>query len=227
VFVSVHIDGNKTFTEKTSGKTWNRWSMRMPPKCAATVLEASDLYVTGIYDVLTETKGKERSKVTIAVDETRMIYTEHSSTWDGKCRNYITMPDGSPMKKKMTLDVFQKNLPGIIEVSTDKAAPKPEKPKPAPVEAKPKAEKPKAAPKPEPKDETPPEQEDDSTERPIIVKLREAMAAYDLTEKQMFDKYNPKHTDRYGEVSSLSEWSDGFVEWLLKGMDKIAKVLKQ
>jgi len=232
VFVSVHIDGNKTFTEKTSGKTWNRWAMRMPPKCAATVLEASDLYVTGIYDVLTETKGKERSKVTIAVDETRMIYTEHSSTWDGKCRNYITMPDGSPMKKKMTLDAFQKNLQGIIEVSTDKTAPKPEKPKPAPVEAKPKAEKPKAekpkaAPKPEPTDDLPPELEDDSTERPIIVKLRKAMAAYDLTEKQMFDKYNPKHTDRYGEVSSLSEWSDAFVEWLLKGMDRIAQVLKK
>ena len=99
--------------------------------------------MTGIYDVLTETKGKERSKVTIAVDETRMIYTEHSSTWDGKCRNFVTMPDGSPMKKKMTLDAFQKNLQGIIEVSTDKSAPKPEKPKPAPVEAKPKAEKPK------------------------------------------------------------------------------------
>ena len=98
-----------------------------------------------------------------------------------------------------------------------------------PVEAKPKAEKPKAVPKPEPKDETPPEQEDAPTtgERPIIVKLREAMAAYDLTEKQMFDKYNPKHTDRYGEVSSLSEWSDAFVEWLLKGMDKIAKILKK
>lgn len=227
VFVSVHIDGNKTFTEKTSGKTWNRWSMRMPPKCAATVLEASDLYVTGIYDVLTETKGKERSKVTIAVDETRMIYTEHSSTWDGKCRNYITMPDGSPMKKKMTLDVFQKNLPGIIEVSTDKAAPKPEKPKPATAEEKPKAEKPKVAPKPEPKDDLPPELEGDSDERPIIAKLRKAMAAYDLTEKQMFDKYNPKHTDRYGEVSSLSEWSDAFVEWLLKGMDRIAQVLKK
>ena len=43
----------------------------------------------------------------------------------------------------------------------------------------------------------------------------------------MFDKYNPKHTDRYGEVSSLSEWSDAFVEWLLKGMDRIAQVLKK
>ena len=166
--------------------------------------------------------------MTIAVDETRMIYTEHSSTWDGKCRNYITMPDGSPMKKKMTLDAFQKSLPGIIEISTDKTAPKPEKPKPAPVEAKPEPKKPKAAPKPEPKDEPPPEQESEQTdERPIIAKLRDAMKAYDLTEEQMFTKYNHKHTERYGEVSSLSEWSDAFVEWLIRGMDKIAKVLKK
>ena len=131
------------------------------------------------------------------------------------------------MKKKMTLDAFQKNLPGIIAISTDKTA-KAEKPAPAPT-PKPKAEKPKPkpAPEPEPTDDLPPELEDDSTERPIIAKLREAMAAYDLTEEQLFNKYNPKHTDRYGEVSSLSEWSDAFVEWLLKGMDKIAKILKK
>ena len=146
---------------------------------------------------------------------------------DGKCRNYITMPDGSPMKKKMTLDVFQKNLPGIIEVSTDKSAPKPEKTNPATTEAKPKEEQPKDFPKPEPKDDLPPELEEDSDQRPIIAKLRKAIATYDLTEDQIFNKYNPKHTDRYGEVSSLSEWSDAFVEWLLKGMDRIAQVLKK
>ena len=235
VFTSVHIDGNKSFTEKTTGKTWNRWSMRMPPKCAATVLEATDLYVTGIYDVLTETKGKERSKLTLAVDETRMIYTEHSSTWDGKCRNYVTMPDGSPMKKKMTLDVFQKNIAGIIAASTDKNAERPKpKPKPAPAPEKPKDEEQKpepkkavAKPKPAPVEETVEEQPEAADERPIIAKLRAAIKAYDLTEEAMFNKYNPKHTDRYGEVSSLDEWTDGFVEWLLKGMDKIAKVLKQ
>lgn len=232
VFTSVHIDGNKTFTEKTTGKTWNRWAMRMPPKCAATVLEASDLYVTGIYDVLTETKGKERSKVTIGVDETRMIYTEHSSTWDGKCRNFVTMPDGSPMKKKMTLDVFQKNIEGILAVSTDKNAERPKhvpkhEPKPEP-KPEPKSEpKPEKKPVAKPKEETVEEQPETADERPIIAKLRKAMKAYDLTEEQMFNKYNPKHTDRYGEVSSLSEWSDKFVEWLLNGMDKIAKVLKK
>jgi hypothetical protein len=52
------------------------------------------------------------------------------------------------------------------------------------------------------------------------------MAAYDITEQQLFKKYNPKHTDRYGEVSSLSEWSDGFAEWILRGMPKIATILK-
>lgn len=227
VFTSIHIDGNKTFTEKTSGKTWNRWSMRMPPKCAATILETSDLYVTGIYDTITETTKKGRSEVTVAVDETRMIYTEHSSAWDGKCRAFITMPDGSPMKKKMTLDVFQKNLPAIIDVSTDRAAPKADKPKPAATASpKPKAEKPKEEPKPVSERPSSAGTETEG-ERPIIVKLRDAMAAYDLTEEQVFNKYNQKHTDRYGEVSSLSEWSDAFVEWLLKGMDKIAKVLKQ
>ena len=61
----------------------------------------------------------------------------------------------------------------------------------------------------------------------LCAKLRKAIAAYDLTEDQIFNKYNPKHTDRYGEVSSLSEWSDAFVEWLLKGMDRIAQVLKK
>jgi len=234
VFVSVHIDGNKTFVEKTSGKTWNRWAMRMPPKCAATVLEATDLYVTGIYDVLTETKGKERSKLTLAVDETRMIYTEHSSTWDGKCRNFVVMPDGSPMKKKMTLDVFQKNIEGILAASTDKNAERPKHtPKPAPkVEAakeepKPAPKKAVAKPKPAPVEETVEEQPEAADERPIIAKLRAAIKAYDLTEEAMFNKYNPKHTDRYGEASSIDEWADGFVEWLLKGMDKIAKVLKQ
>ena len=91
----------------------------------------------------------------------------------------------------------------------------------------------KAEPKPEkkpvakPKEETVEEQPETADERPIIAKLRKAMKAYDLTEEQMFNKYNPKHTDRYGEVSSLSEWSDKFVEWLLNGMDKIAKVLKK
>ena len=53
------------------------------------------------------------------------------------------------------------------------------------------------------------------------------MRAYDIAEEKMFNKYNPKHTERYGEVSSLSEWSDGFVDWLLKGMDKIATVLNK
>ena len=234
VFTSVHIDGNKTFVEKTTGKSWNRWTMRMPPKCAATVLEATDLYVTGIYDVLTETKGKERSKVTIAVDETRMIYTEHSSNWDGKCRNFVVMPDGSPMKKKMTLDVFQKNLEGILAASTDKTAERSvavEKPAPTPKAEEPKPEpkpvkKPAKKPKPEPVEE-PEEQPQTADERPIIAKLRAAMKAYDLTEEAMFNKYNPKHTDRYGEVSSLAEWTDGFVEWLLNGMDKIAKILKK
>lgn len=232
VFTSVHIDGNKSFIEKTSGKTWNRWSMRMPPKAATTILEATDFYVTGIYDVLTETKGKERSKVTIGVDETRMIYTEHSSIWDGKCRNFIVMPDGSPMKKKMTLDVFQKNLAGIIKASTDKIAkplPKSEPKTQTIVESKaeiegesetPKVKKPvsKSEPKSEPAN---------TTEREKIVKLREAMSAYNIAEEKMFNKYNPKHTERYGEVSSLSEWSDGFVDWLLKGMDKIATVLNK
>lgn len=230
VFTSVHIDGNKTFCEKTSGKTWNRWAMRMPPKCAATVLEASDLYVTGIYDVLTETKGKERSKVTIAVDETRMVYTEHSSTWDGKCRNFITMPDGSPMKKKMTLDAFQKNLADIVAVSTDKTL------KPAVATAVPAKvaktapvhkEEPPTATRQEqpttPKPSAPPKK----SEREIVAKLRESMAAYDITEEQIFGKYNAKHTERYGEASSVDEWSDKFIEWLLKGMDKIANILKK
>lgn len=233
VFTSVHIDGNRSFIEKTSGKTWNRWAMRMPPKAAAIILEATDFYVTGIYNVLTKTQGKERSEVTIGVDETRMIYTEHSSTWDGKCRNFITMPDGSPMKKKMTLDVFQKSLAGIIAVSTDKSAksaPKSE-PKPTPkaevkAEAKVEEEKltpKKSAPKSEPKSESAANTE---PVRAKIAKLREAMAAYDITEDKLFGKYNVKHTERYGEVSSLSEWSDAFVDWLLKGMDKIATVLK-
>ena len=231
VFTSVHIDGNKSFTEKTTGKTWNRWTMRMPPKCAATVLEATDLYVTGLYDVLTETKGKERGKVTIAVDETRMIYTEHSSNWDGKCRNFVVMPDGSPMKKKMTLDVFQKNLEGILAASTDKNAEKPKSSivNPRPTEAGKTTTDKTATPAPvEPeKDNAAQGVASSSSGRPIIDKLRAAIKAYDLTEKAMFNKYNPKHTDRYGEVSSLDDWSDGFVEWLLKGMDKIAKVLKQ
>lgn len=228
VFTSVHIDGNKTFTEKTTAKTWNRWAMRMPPKCAATVLEATDLYVTGIYDVITETKGKERSKVTIAIDETRMIYTEHSSAWDGKCRAFVTMPDGSPMKKKMTLDAFQKNLSGIIAASTDKSTPKPTpKSVSTSVAAKPEpSEKPVVKAKRIQKLETP-SPKGNYGERPIIAKLRKAMAAYDLTEEAMFGKYNPKHTDRYGEVSSLDEWTDGFVEWILKGMDRIVQVLKK
>ena len=227
VFTSVHIDGNKTFTEKTSGKTWNRWSMRMPPKCAATIYEATDFYVTGIYDVLTETKGKERSKVTIAVDETRMVYTEHCSAWDGKCRNFITMPDGTPMKKKMTLDVFQKNLPGIIAISTDKTGNLQQENEDTPTDEN--KNEPKESPTPVKKSAKKPAEEPAAPTgmRPAIAKLREAMAAYDLTEKQMFTKYNPKHTERYGEVSSLDEWADGFVGWLLAGMDRVAEVLKK
>lgn len=221
IILTLHISGDKTFTEKTTGKQWNRWAARLTPKCAEKLFSFSDLYFTGIYDVDTMQQKSGRGKLDIAVGETRMIYTEHSSDHDGKCRTFITMPDGSRMKKQMTLDEFQAVFAKVLEVSTDKnakvgefvesEAEAPSAPEPTPT--------PTPTPEPTPKPEL----------KPLALKLTEITAQYGFTDDQV-RKYCTKHNSKYGidfAVEPLNNWPDDYLAWLIRGFDKAAVKIKE
>lgn len=235
IIFTLHISGDKTFTEKTTGKQWNRWTARLTPKCAEKLFSFSDFYFTGIYDVDTMEIKTGRAKVNVAAEERRMIYTEHSSDHDGKCRMFIRMPDGSPMKKSLKLDEFKKALPGILDISTDKSAalgdfvePKDDEPnteaaKPSPKKEEPKKTEPaaEAAPSPAPAAE--------SSERECVTKLREILKSYGVTDEQIAEYADTKLKERYGmsKETPIAEWPEDFVLWLCRGMDKIVVKIRK
>ena len=62
--------------------------------------------------------------------------------------------------------------------------------------------------------------EETTSERPLVAKLRETMNTYKAPEDKLFDKFNVRHTERYGEVKSIDDWHDDFINWLLLGFAK-------
>lgn len=143
VFTSVHIDGNKTFTDAVTAKQWNRIAMRMTPKCGSVLLECSDLYVTGFYDAEVYEERKGMKKLEVAGSEKRICVSEHSPKCDGKCRGFIRLGGGEPFPKRCTLDRLVSILPDMLAASTVGASAPATKPAEAaePEEDEPRAER--------------------------------------------------------------------------------------
>ena len=224
VIYTLHVSGDKTFTEKTTGKQWNRWMARMTPKCSEELYSSTDFYFSGLYDVQTMKAKSGRSNLDLAVGEDRIVYTDHSSDHDGKCRLFVTMPDGSKIPRQMTLDEFQKNLPGILAASTDKAAnpsefvePKNER-KPEPDEVRESAS---AAPVQEKPSQS-------SSVPPYVAELNNLLGQYGIGIEKIRERYATKMTERYGMsiTEPVESWPEDFVRWLCDGMDKISQKLK-
>ena len=224
VIYTLHISGDKTFTEKTTGKQWNRWIARLTPKCAEELYSSTDFYFSGIYDTQTMEAKAGRSKMDIAISEERIVHTDHTSDHDGKCRLFVTMPDGKKMPKQMLLDDFQKNLPGILAASTDKAA--------NPNEfVEPKNEK---KPEPETVNDAPPAAQEPSAEPPkagvppYVSELNKLLDQYGIGIEKIRERYATKMTERYGMsiTEPVESWPEDFVRWLCDGMEKISQKLK-
>lgn len=234
VIYTLHISGDKTFTEKTTGKQWNRWMARMTPKCSEELYSSTDFYFSGLYDVQTMEAKAGRTKMDLAVSEERIVYTDHSSDHDGKCRLFVVMPDGSKMPRQMTLDDFQKKLPGILAASTDKTAnpdefvePKNEQ-KPEPGEVRDERAGAAAEPAQEKVAEQPEKPAQKAGVPPYVSELNKLLDQYGIGIEKIRERYATKMTERYGMsiTEPVESWPEDFVRWLCDGMEKISQKLK-
>lgn len=222
VVLICHAEPRKFETPDERG-SYDRWTLKMMKQTAALVKQNADwiIFINYKTNIVQPDKKAGETKAH-ATGGKRWCYTSHTTSYDAKVRNYVALPEDC------SLDDMAVKLPVALRNAVNAEPIVHEKPKAAPKKDEPKPEK-KAEPKPEPKaekKETPKKPEAESGENPKLAKLREAMASYDITEEQMIAYGTPKHDSRYGHAD-FKDWNDDFIDWLLKGMEKIAAKIKQ
>ena len=223
VVIVAHAEPRKFETPDERG-TYDRWTLKMMKQTAGLVKQNADWIIFINYKInIVQADKKAGETKAHATGGKRWCYTSHTNAYDAKSRKYIELPEDcslDDMAKK--LPVALRNAVNPMPVKKSAAVAKKEEPKAEQKKPEPKAEEPKK--KEPPKEE--PKKDSESGDRPLLAQLRESMAAYDITDGEMFEYGNEKHSSRYGEVGSIEEWDDKFIEWLLKGMEKISKKIK-
>ena len=197
--------------------SYDRWTLKLSKQTAPKLKECADFIVFINYKTNIVAADKKAGETkSHATGGRRWCYTSHTTAFDAKCRCFLDMPEDC------ALDEMVKKLPVVLRnaVSDKAAAAKPE-PKPDAEQAAKAAlaaKRAKAQPKPEPKPDaepaTPPATDGG---RPLVAKLRETMKSYGTPEDKVFAKFNDRHTERYGEVQSVADWHDDFINWILTG----------
>ena len=204
--------------------SYDRWTLKLSKQTAPKLKECADFIVFINYKTNIVAADKKAGETkSHATGGRRWCYTSHTTAFDAKCRCFLDLPE------ECSLDEMVKKLPVALrnavsgETPVKPSAPaKPTKQKEQPAEEKAKAAlaaKRAAAPaKPtEPKHESKPETAEIQPAKPLVVKLRKTMKTYNVSEGKLFDKFNVRHTERYGEVSRIDDWHDDFIDWILRG----------
>lgn len=187
--------------------SYDRWNLKLTKQTAPKMKEAVDWMVFVNYrtNIVGADKAAGETK-SHATGGRRWCFTTHTTAFDAKKRVFMGLPDDCP------LDDMAKALPKAIRKAVGGGGAKAAK---AVAEANPEqTREPKQEKKPEPKQEA-------AAERPALARLRKAIAAYGITEEQISAYGMPKHESRYGRAE-LADWNDDFIDWLVRGMDKIA-----
>ena len=194
---------------------FDRYELKLTKLSAPLLKEWSDLMIFIRYKTNVSIDEKKKTHASGGI---RWTSCEHTAAWDGKNRSFIGFKDNISLDDAVSL------LPKVIAKATGKVGGKPSE------KAKPVVEPPKEEPKEESVEEIefPPEEEgkEEKTFSRTNVKLMfDLMRQYnvlpDKLTKYLLDK------KRFGnEIPPLEELPDDIVDWLNRGMDKIAKKLQ-
>ena len=175
--------------------SYDRWTLKLSKQTAPKLKECADFIVFINYKTNIVAADKKAGETkSHATGGRRWCYTSHTTAFDAKCRCFLDLPE------ECSLDDMVKKLPVALRNAVSGQAPA----------AKRAAA---SAPAAKPAEET-------ASERPLVAKLREAMKTYKAPEDKLFDKFNVRHTERYGEVKRIDDWHDDFINWLLLGFAK-------
>lgn len=200
--------------------SYDRWTLKLSKQTAPKLKECADFIVFINYKTNIVAADKKAGETkSHATGGRRWCYTSHTTAFDAKCRCFLDLPE------ECSLDDMVKKLPVALrnavsgQASDAKLAAQKQR-KPSEMSAEEKAKSALAAkraassaPAMKPSEET-------TSERPLIAKLHEAMKTYKAPEDKLFDKFNIRHTERYGEVKRIDDWHDDFINWLLLGFAK-------
>ena len=195
--------------------SYDRWNLKLTKQTAPKMKEAVDWMVFVNYrtNIVGADKSAGETK-SHATGGRRWCYTNHTTAFDAKKRVFMDLPDDCP------LDDMAKALPKAIRKAVASHVAETEDNMSSRQNTETKLE-----PKHERKQEDAELRTDPASERPAIARLRKAIAAYGITEEQIRAYGMPKHESRYGRAE-LEEWNDDFIDWLVRGMDKIAGKIK-
>ena len=216
VIIVAHADVKK-FEMPDERGSYDRWQLKLSKQDAAKTKECADFIVFLNYKTNIVAADKKAGETKPhATGGRRWCYTSHTPAFDAKCRVFLDLPE------ECSLDDMMKKLPAAIRnavapSSAKSAAPKSSVSKP---DAEDAAKAALAAKRAKAAATTEPEQSEDKTVRPLVKKLHETAKAYNAPEDKLFAKYNVKHTERYEAVTSIDDWTDAFIEWILAGFAK-------
>lgn len=215
VVIVAHADVKK-FEMPDERGSYDRWQLKLSKQDAAKTKECADFIVFVNYrtNIVAADKKAGETK-SHATGGRRWCYTSHTPAFDAKCRVFLDLPE------ECSLDEMMKKLPVAMRNAVVEPG---ERPRPAKTtddakDAEAKAKAALAAKRAKASAPTNERQADESV-RPLVKKLHETAKAYNASEDKLFAKYNVKHTERYEAVTSIDDWTDAFIEWILAGFAK-------
>ena len=200
--------------------SYDRWTLKLSKQTAPKLKECADFIVFINYKTNIVAADKKAGETkSHATGGRRWCYTSHTTAFDAKCRCFLDLPE------ECSLDEMVKKLPVALRnaVSGQAPAAKPaaqKQAKPSEPSAEEKAKAALAAKRAATSAPAAKSAEETTSERPLVAKLRETMKTYKAPEDKLFDKFNVRHTERYGEVKSIDDWHDDFINWILLGFAK-------
>lgn len=215
VVIVAHADVKK-FEMPDERGSYDRWQLKLSKQDAAKTKECADFIVFVNYrtNIVAADKKAGETK-SHATGGRRWCYTSHTPAFDAKCRVFLDLPE------ECSLDEMMKKLPiamrnAVVEPGEH---PRPAKTTDDAKDAETKAKAALAAKRAKASAPTNERQANESV-RPLVKKLHETAKAYNASEDKLFAKYNVKHTERYEAVTSIDDWTDAFIEWILAGFAK-------